>query len=176
MWYEYLCVLCLIVVPLPSDKNSFAVPLNNNDNNNILVREFEYQSNQPLVSSSLNITFMPKMLVLSNPAKQCFLCIMPCSLVHVSPIFRGNILPSFCLWSVIHTNIQQRVGRKIHCMFILNVGKILPNYTASHTKKLVSSFPVSVVLEAKMMICTNIGGVSNSSALRRSISFCVTRR
>jgi hypothetical protein len=29
----YFCVLCLIVVPLPSGKNPFAVQLNNNNNN-----------------------------------------------------------------------------------------------------------------------------------------------
>jgi hypothetical protein len=29
-----ICVLCFIVVPLPSGKNPFAVKVNNNNNNN----------------------------------------------------------------------------------------------------------------------------------------------
>jgi hypothetical protein len=30
-----ICMLCLIVVPLPPGKNPFAVKINNNNNNNV---------------------------------------------------------------------------------------------------------------------------------------------
>jgi hypothetical protein len=41
---EYFCMLCLIVVPLPSGKNTFADQLNNNNNNNKYILAIEKSS------------------------------------------------------------------------------------------------------------------------------------
>jgi hypothetical protein len=118
VWYVYFCVLCLIVVPLPPDKNPFEVHLNNNNNNNnnnLLTRACYKLWDSWLNTVIRNNTTITQLLY----SAQIFLCYVRLKLAILPHIIHGIMRLVLKLYGVWNRHVRMERVFKLSKIFQL---------------------------------------------------------
>jgi hypothetical protein len=95
-----ICLLCLIALPLPLGKNSFAVKINNNNIKS-------YMHPVVLIYHLFHISFRLKCILLSSH---------PSSMLHVSAVY-GHYQASSILLTLLHCVVCQNYASRVNAIF-----------------------------------------------------------